>query len=79
MLRYALVDGYSLTAQKVGEYLPSNYRVIGQVSGYGVVIEGRDNAGWTLDRYVLPRLGSGLMAGQEIDLSHPVMKEISQS
>lgn len=40
------------------------------------VIEGRDNAGWTLDAYVLPRLSSGLYAGREIDLSHDVMKVI---
>jgi hypothetical protein len=40
------------------------------------VIEGRDDAGWTLDAYVFPRLASGLYAGREIDLSHDVMKRI---
>jgi hypothetical protein len=32
----------------------------------GLVIEGTDNAGWTLDGYVLPRLASGLYFGKEI-------------
>lgn len=40
------------------------------------VIQGEDNAGWTLDAYVLPRLSSGLYAGREIDLSHPIMKRV---
>lgn len=41
-----------------------------------VVIRGRDERGWTLHGYVAPRLGSGLMRCDEIDLSHPIMKEI---
>jgi hypothetical protein len=40
------------------------------------VIEGKDNAGWTLDGYVIPRLASGLYFAEEIDLSHPVMKKV---
>jgi secreted trypsin-like serine protease len=40
-----------------------------------VVISGRDVDGWTLDGYVIPRLGSGNMAATEIDLSHPVMSQ----
>lgn len=40
------------------------------------VIEGTDKAGWTLDGYVSPRLASGLIYTDEIDLSHPVMKVI---
>lgn len=40
------------------------------------VVGGRDDAGWTLDGYVIPRLGSGVMTAEEIDLSHPVMKAI---
>jgi hypothetical protein len=42
---------------------------------YEFVIEGRDVAGWTLE-YVIPRLASGLIFADEIDLSHPIMKEI---
>lgn len=40
------------------------------------VIGGYDNAGWTLDDYVLPRLASGGMHGREIDLSHWIMKRV---
>lgn len=41
-----------------------------------VVIQGEDVHGWSLDRYVIPRLGSGNMRADECDLSHPIMKEI---
>lgn len=41
-----------------------------------VVIGGQDAAGWTLDGYVIPRLASGLMRAEEIDLSHPIMRTI---
>jgi hypothetical protein len=41
-----------------------------------VIIGGTDDHGWTLDKYVIPRLGSGLMCCDEIDLSHPVMMEV---
>src|SRR5258708_6522979 len=41
-----------------------------------VVMQGEDDHGWSLDRYIAPRLGSGLMGCDEIDLSHPIMKEI---
>lgn len=40
------------------------------------VIEGRDVAGWTLGGYVIPRYASGLIWAEEVDLSHPVMKQV---
>lgn len=42
------------------------------------VISGEDDGfgGWTLDRYVIPRLRSGSFGCQEIDLSHPALKAI---
>lgn len=42
------------------------------------VIEGEDSHGWTLDGYVIPRYASGLIGCEEIDLSHPAMKQIEQ-
>lgn len=82
--RYALVRANDLNPERVAAYLPSNYKIIGTANTYDpisrtckvLVIEGRDSMGWTLDRYVIPRLASGLMAVEEIDLSHPVMKDI---
>ena len=89
--RYGLVRGRNVTAETVTNYLPGNYRVIwsGKVSDWSptvevegplddncVVIQGEDNRGWTLDRYVIPRLGSGLMRCDEIDLSSPAMRLI---
>ncbi len=83
MKRYGLVRGHNITAAKVAAYLPVGYRVLHTttLNEFGraepaVVIQGEDYAGWTLDKYVIPRLGSGLMRCDEIDLSHPVMKEV---
>jgi len=79
MNRYALIDSKSAAGwsgdgpKTVAKYLPANYSVLG-VTDLGIVVGGRDEAGWTLDGYVLPRLSSGLIAGQEIDLDHPAAK-----
>src|SRR5215831_16596585 len=79
MIRYALIDSKSAAGWSgdghatVAKYLPGNYTVLG-VTDLGIVVAGKDDAGWTLDGYVLPRLSSGLIAGEEIDLSHPAAK-----
>jgi hypothetical protein len=88
MKRYAIVRG-ARRRSEAETYLPENYRVIheklvpaGPIVGDRrmkplFVIEGTDNAGWTLDDYVVPRYASGLIHCTEIDLSHPIMKEIA--
>ena len=76
--RYALLQSKGTRwddENVVAKYLPDNYVVDG-VTSLGIVVSGRDVAGWTLDAYVLPRLASGLIFGEEIDLSHPAMREI---
>jgi hypothetical protein len=77
--RYALVRRRCKTRQEDEEvieaYLPRNYTILWS-GEEGVVVCGRDDAGWTLHDYVIPRLGSGLYYAEEIDLSHPVMKLI---
>jgi hypothetical protein len=65
-MRYAKVRGKRSTVEA---YLPSNYRV-GLESFLpdgrsDLLIEGEDEAGWTLDEYVIPRLASGLMFAKE--------------
>jgi len=64
MTRYAFVRLTNANAEIVARYLPSNYRVTGQ-DEQNVYIAGEDNAGWTLDGYVIPRLGSGLIVARE--------------
>lgn len=84
MKRYAVVAlaknaDPKVESERIARYMPGNYEVlgVGTLDEYqAVVIGGEDNAGWTLDDYVLPRLGSGLYLGREIDLSHPIMKQI---
>lgn len=78
MIRYAIVN--NITVGTCSAYLPGNYSVIftflNDSGNESCVIAGKDNAGWTLDDYVIPRLASGLYHCQEIDLSHPIMKRV---
>lgn len=62
--RLALVVG---DRETIAKYLPGNYEVVdANVPEDRVLVVGRDHAGWTLDDYVLPRLASGLIFGEEI-------------
>ena len=49
---------------EVDAYMPANYAVK-KWDHDRIVIEGQDNAGWTLDDYVIPRLASGLIYAKE--------------
>jgi hypothetical protein len=67
-LRKATVARNSIggpTGEVVANYLPSNYKVT-EVTETEVFIEGHDNAGWTLDDYVIPRLASGMIWAKEV-------------
>lgn len=78
--RYAITSAPMRIAK---QYLPANYRVIGEFEvsdgRMASVIAGTDNAGWTLDDYVKPRLQSGLHRCTEIDSDHPVMALFRES
>lgn len=50
---------------EVARYLPGNYAVLA-VTADQVFISGTDNAGWTMDGYVIPRLASGMIFAKEI-------------
>jgi hypothetical protein len=50
----------------VEAYLPMNYDLDGSDEDY-VYIVGVDNAGWTLEDYVIPRLASGLIFAEEVN------------
>lgn len=52
-------------ARVVDRYMPGNYSVTGADREW-VYIEGTDNAGWTLDGYVIPRLASGMIWAKEV-------------
>jgi hypothetical protein len=71
----------TITVEVVKAYLPSNYKVIGVKFGTEeeteefegtvgkpckAIIAGKDRHGWTLNGYVIPRLGSGMIAAREI-------------
>lgn len=60
-MKFAVVNNYTNVGQ-VRDYLPANYKVIHiDENGQGVIIAGEDDAGWTLDEYVIPRFASGLI------------------
>lgn len=91
MKRYALVSLAGSNREQLERYLPGNYKIIGDAPqnreapgtdptyfGDCLVIAGRDDSGWTLDGYVIPRFQSGLHGCREIDLSHECMKAIEE-
>jgi len=78
--RFAVVQNARDAAQ-LWQYLPRNYEIIGPDFGEPgkpvYLIAGEDNAGWTLDDYVIPRLASGLIIATEItDKVHEAVKEV---
>ncbi len=57
---------------RVIAYLPDNYQaslVTANNLTFRVKVCGEDDAGWTLDDYVIPRLASGNMFAEETELS----------
>lgn len=86
MKRYAIVRNAN-SRREAAAYLPENYQIIHETEDDRVllrpgtprplfVIAGEDRYGWSLDSYVIPRFASGLIAVEEIDLSHPLMKKV---
>jgi len=65
-MRYAILSA-ARSVKLIESYLPANYQVIHvDENGQGVLIAGIDNAGWTLDGYVIPRFLSGLITCREV-------------
>ncbi len=76
MPRYAVISGRNRTVKEIEAYLPGNYevtKVAPNPGGIDVLIEGEDNAGWSLDGYVLPRLASGNIYGREYSDRHDAL------
>jgi hypothetical protein len=64
-VRVAIAD--TGKSKSVAQYLPSNYQVLGRtLDNTGTIIVGVDDHGWTLDQYVIPRLGSGMIHCEEV-------------
>lgn len=74
-MRYAILRTTRDTVSTVKAYLPENYKVV-SIDEDGYIIMGMDNAGWTLDDYVLPRLASGNIFGEEISEDEAEMRII---
>lgn len=72
LARVNIRDGENVErlVQTVGQYLPRNY-ACHTPGPTEVWVEGYDDAGWTLDRYVLPRLASGLIVAVEATEEQP--------
>jgi hypothetical protein len=63
--RFAVVHCTPNLVTTIESYMPANYAVIGTTDD-AIVIAGHDNAGWTLEDYVIPRLASGLYFAEEL-------------
>ena len=66
--------GLTPRLETIRRYMPGNYEAAEVELANGIpgvdamrmiVIVGQDNAGWTLDEYVIPRLASGLYFAEE--------------
>jgi hypothetical protein len=64
-IRAAQVHG-AYTLRQVLAYMPTNYIATSTVDGKIFVI-GIDDAGWTLDGYIAPRLASGNMRVTKVE------------
>ena len=54
-------------SKDVAQYLPNNFRVLGRsLDNSKTIIVGVDDHGWTLEDYVIPRLGSALIHCEEV-------------
>jgi hypothetical protein len=75
MVRFAIVKG-ARSAKEVWAYLPHNFVVVGggatRYPEHEYVICGIDEAGWTLDGYIIPRLSSGSIGAREITSTEAV-------
>ena len=51
----------------MAQYLPNNFKVLGRtLDNTGTIIVGVDDHGWSLDQYVIPRLGSAMIHCEEV-------------
>jgi len=65
MTRRAVIT-HKADLDTVRAYLPHNYTAERNAFD-SIVIQGTDDAGWTLDGYVIPRLASGWITATEIE------------
>ncbi len=65
MRRTAFVTSLDSTLEQVRAYMPDNYEAREVTL---IVVQGADDAGWTMDDYILPRLASGLHFATEVDI-----------
>jgi len=74
--KFAIVT--AATAREIYAYLPDNYVLMawnplgddGLKTEY--LIGGVDNAGWTLDEYVVPRFASGSIPARQIEATEAI-------
>jgi hypothetical protein len=77
MLRAAIIERPTSPLSTIQAYLPGNYEAVAQNDG-SILVYGQDNAGWTLDGYVIPRLASGLHFAREVDLD-PIVQAVDHA
>lgn len=69
MTRFAIVANVRNSRELIA-LLPDNYHVRHQLGEREWLIAGEDDAGWTLDGYVMPRIGSANLTATEVPAWH---------
>ncbi len=73
MKRYAYVRGAD-NEKHLTAYIEPRYEIIDRIDD-NFIIAGEDQAGWTLDEYYIPRIGSsGVMGAEEITEDNPIFE-----
>ncbi len=73
MKRYAYVRGAD-DEKHLTAYIEPRYEIIDRIDD-SFIIAGEDQAGWTLDEYYIPRIGSsGVMGAEEITEDNPIFE-----
>ena len=80
ILHTQLLKVHSCNVEEVSNYLPSNFEVIGFTLGQdALIVAGIDNHGWTVDEYVIPRLGSGLIHAERLEHNETISVLLKES
>jgi hypothetical protein len=72
-----VVAGTYRDHEQLMAYMTGNYTAIDQGAGENALVVGIDRAGWTMEDYIIPRLGSGVIAVVRDDDHRPIIRSVA--